>query len=61
MSEQPHSHRAPMGLQAGGPMDDGPIRGTPVSLQASGSIRGTPVSLQASGSIRRETIEGPRR
>ena len=36
MSEQPHSHRAPMGLQAGGPMDDGPIRGTPVSLQASG-------------------------
>lgn len=50
-----------MSLQAGGPMDDGPIRGTPVSLQASGSIRGTPVSLQASGSIRRETIEGPRR
>ena len=36
MSEQPHSHRAPMGLQAGGPMDDGPIRRTPVSLQASG-------------------------
>ena len=50
-----------MGLQAVGPMDDGPIRGTPVSLQASGSIRGTPVSLQASGSIHRETIEGPRR
>ena len=48
MSEQPHSHRAPMGLQAVGPMDDGPIRGTPVSLQASGSIH-------------RETIEGPRR